>query len=155
MSLVHDKGYTLSFFCLHIFIFYIFSLFTFFHFLFTYFPIFVTSCKTIYNFFSPQNVIIQRNFGANSLFHSTWRVIEPQGTIEGKDGTQGGNKVSEPCLKAQKLSHSQNAQYHLRDGRFILDKLNWEDINLGPQECLAWKWDWESIFESVILHNER
>lgn len=138
VSLVHDEGYTLA-------------TFFFFGFLFICFPILVTSCETICNFFSPQNMIFQRNLGANSLFHSTWRVIDPQDTIEGKDEAREENSKCQNSASpytAQKLPHSQNAQHHLRDGRFTLNKLNWEDLNSGPQEHLAWKRGCVSRLES-------
>ena len=53
-----------------------------------------------------------------------------------------GKKVSSETLPP---SHSpltapqQKVQLSLTDGRVTLHKLNWEDLNLGPQVHLAWR----------------
>lgn len=79
--------------------------------------------------------------------------MELQGIREGGDEAPGRRErrskfqnSTSPHI-AQQLLHSQNIQLYLREGRLTRHQLNWEDLNLGPQEHSAWETDWDASVE--------
>lgn len=98
-------------------------------------------------------MIIQRHLEGNSLSLSTWSVMEPQGTTESEDEAQDDKGQSSRTLPpSPQTSNYPTVRMPSSTAEMGgLFWINWADLNLGPQEILAWERSWDSRLEIGAL----